>query len=135
MGFQLEFSHRYVYQSSEAGITIEASLQYGEQRESCLAKVDPGSQACLFERGLGEAIGINIERGYQRRFSTLTGGLIAYGHPVELETLGLSFNSMVYFAESHTVQRNLLGREGWLLLIRLGLVDYNSELYLSVYNQ
>lgn len=80
MEFQLSFSHRYVYHSFEAGITVEASLQYGEKRESTLAKVDPGSQACLFERGLGEALGVNIESGYRRRFFTLTGGLIAYGH-------------------------------------------------------
>lgn len=135
MEFHLGFSHRYVYQLSEAGITVEARLKHGERSESCLAKVDPGSQACLFERGLGEALGINIEGGYRRSFSTLTGGLIAYGHSVELETLGLSFTSMVYFAESPAIQRNLLGREGWLLLIKLGLVDYNSELYLSHYDQ
>lgn len=135
MEYQLSFSHRCAYQSTETGITIEAILRYGQKQESCLAKVDPGSQACLFERGLGEALDINIESGYRRRFSTLTGELIAYGHSIELETLGLSFASTVYFAESHLVKRNLLGREGWLLLIKLGLVDYNCELYLSHYDQ
>ena len=30
-----------------------------------------------------------------------------------------------------TVRRSLLGRQGWLQLVQLGLDDYHSELYLS----
>jgi len=74
---------------------------------------------------------IDVESGYREEFSTLGGGIIAYALEVELETLGLRFQSYVYFAESYAVKRNLLGRQGWLQLIKLGLDDYKSELYLS----
>jgi len=30
--------------------------------------------------------------------------------------------------------RNILGREGWLQLVRLAIIDYDEELYLSLYN-
>ena len=52
-----------------------------------------------------------------------------------MESLGLRLQALVYFAESDVVRRNLLGRQGWLQLIRLGIVDYNSELYLSLYDE
>ncbi|MBA3600708.1 MAG: hypothetical protein H0W45_05610 [Acidobacteria bacterium] len=43
----------------------------------------------------------------------------------------MRFQSYVYFAESYAVKRNLLGRQGWLQLVKIGLDDYKSELYLS----
>jgi len=52
-----------------------------------------------------------------------------------LQTLGLEFQTFVYFAKSYEVRRNILGRQGWLQLVRLGLVDYDSELYLSPYDE
>ena len=64
-------------------------------------------------------------------FSTLGGNVTAYAHEIELETVGLRFQSYVYFAESYAVRRNLLGRRGWLQLVQLGLDDYHNELYLN----
>ncbi|PYS63381.1 MAG: hypothetical protein DMF74_10285 [Acidobacteria bacterium] len=66
---------------------------------------------------------------------TLTGVLTAYGHEVVLETLGVQLQTLVYFAEGAEMRRNLLGRQGWLQLVRIGLVDYDSELYLSPYDE
>ncbi|HSK74758.1 MAG TPA: hypothetical protein VK892_23875 [Pyrinomonadaceae bacterium] len=43
----------------------------------------------------------------------------------------MRFQSYVYFAESYAVNRNLLGRQGWLRFVVLALDDYRSELYLS----
>jgi hypothetical protein len=43
--------------------------------------------------------------------------------------------TVVYFAEDGEVRRNLLGRQGWLQLIRFGSVDYDSELYLGLYDE
>jgi hypothetical protein len=60
---------------------------------------------------------------------------MAYGHEVELETLGLRFQSLIYFPESYTVRRNILGRQGWLQLVKLGLIDYDCELYLSLQDE
>jgi hypothetical protein len=46
----------------------------------------------------------------------------------------LDFDCVVYFAESQSYNRDVLGRQGWLHRIRLGLVDYDGKLYLSDYN-
>ncbi len=106
-------------------------MRYGYLETFCLAKVDTGAEFCLFERTFADSLEIDVENGYREKFSTLGGGLSAYGHEIELETLGLRFQSYVYFAESYEIKRNLLGRQGWLQLVKLGLDDYRSELYLS----
>lgn len=135
MPFQLNFTHRHRYSSLEAGIDIKVTLRRGELFLNCEAKIDTGAEVCLFERTIGEAIGIEIESGIPKRLATLTGTLTAYGHEVVLEMLGLQLQTMVYFAESREVRRNLLGRQGWLQMVRLGLIDYDCELYLSLYDE
>ncbi|HWQ31903.1 MAG TPA: aspartyl protease family protein [Blastocatellia bacterium] len=101
----------------------------------CKAKIDTGAQFCLFERDVGEALGIDIESGLRVNLETLTGRMIAWGHEVSLTTLGLRFDTMIYFAESYEMNRNLLGRQGWLQLVRLAIVDYEEEIYLSPYEE
>lgn len=102
---------------------------------NCDAKVDTGAEVCLFQRAIGEALEIPIENGVEKRLETLTGVLTAYGHEVVLEVLGLRIQTVVYFAESGDVSRNLLGRQGWLQLIKIGIVDYDSELFLGIYDE
>lgn len=65
---------------------------------------------------------------------TATGAFRAYGHEVEMETLGINVVSTVYFAESEFFDRNVLGRIGWLDRVKLGLIDSESLLYLSPYS-
>ncbi len=131
MSFQIEFQKKETYPSVKAGITINAILRYGNHEQVCPAKIDTGAEFCLFNRTLADSLAIDVESGYQEKFSTLGGGIIAYAHEIELETLGLRFQSYVYFAENYAVNRNLLGRQGWLQLVKLGLDDYRSQLYLS----
>ena len=133
MSYTLDFLHKQVYDSRETGVAINATLRSNDLEVNCLAKIDSGSEVCLFERGIAEAIGIDVEGGYSRLFSTLTGNLTAFGH--EVETLGLRLQSFVYFPELHSIRRNLLGRHGWLQLVKLALVDYDSTLYLSPHDQ
>jgi hypothetical protein len=135
MTFQLSFSRREKYSSLATGIDLETTLRFGDLFINCEAKVDTGAEVCLFQRAIGEAIEIPIENGVKKRLETLTGVLTAYGHEVVLELLGLQLQTVVYFAESDDVRRNLLGRQGWLQLIRLGIVDYDNELYLSLYDE
>ncbi|HWQ33097.1 MAG TPA: hypothetical protein VNQ79_09595 [Blastocatellia bacterium] len=52
-----------------------------------------------------------------------------------MQTLGMTFEVMVYFAAHQGMTRNLLGRHGWLEQVRLGLVDHDELLYLSPYNE
>lgn len=135
MPYQLTFNSHYEYSSLDDGITIESVLSLGECAVISQAKVDPGAQVCLFQREIGEKLGLEIERGTWRRLNTLTGSLIAYGHSVTLYTLGREFDSLIYFAADYGLPRNLLGREGWLVKVRLALVDYDSTLYLSRYDE
>jgi hypothetical protein len=64
----------------------------------------------------------------------LSGSLEAYGHEVTLQTGDIAFQSVVYFAKYPGLQRNLLGRQGWLRNLRLGVIDYDNLLYLSAYD-
>jgi len=135
MSFQLSFTRRETYNSLASGISLETTLRSAELFINCDAKIDTGAEVCLFQRAIGEALEIPIEDGLKKRLETLTGVLTAFGHQVVLETLGLQLQTIVYFAASDEVRRNLLGRQGWLQLIRLGIVDYDSELYLSLYDE
>ena len=108
MPYQLNFSQKHRYDSLETGIALEVVLLYGGSEAHCRAKIDTGSQACLFERSIGEFLGVPIEQGLRREFATLTGTLTAFGHEVVLESLGLQLQSFVYFAESPAIKRNLL---------------------------
>ena len=106
-------------------------MHYGNRRYNCPAKIDTGSDVCLFEREIADILEIDVESGFRENFGTLTSNLVAYQHEIELETLGLRFQTKVYFAEDYAIHRNLLGRRGFLQLVTIGLNDYDCELYLS----
>lgn len=131
MTYQINYSVKHIYDSRKAGISIKTVLRRNDLSVVLYAKVDPGAEFCLFARELGEELDIDIESGYQKNLSTLAGDLTAFGHYVELETLGLKFDSLVYFAEDYSLTRNLLGRQGWFQLIKFGLDDSESEIYIS----
>jgi hypothetical protein len=72
-------------------------------------------------------LNLEIEAGDLRIFRTATEGVDAFGHAVELDVLGFKFESKVYFSGDERINKNLLGRAGWLDRIRLGLVDYDGN--------
>ena len=135
MLYQQTFQIHHIYNSLSSGIEIQVVLKLGSDAVFADAKTDPGAEVCVFKREHGEMLGLNIESGYRIVLDGLSGSLVAYGHSVTLHTLGLEFDSMVYFAEQYNLRRNLLGREGWLQKIRLGIVDYETTLYLSPYQE
>jgi hypothetical protein len=53
---------------------------------------------------------------------------------VSLEVLDLEFESMVYFFADERINKNVLGRAGWLDGVRFGLIDYDHEPYLAAYD-
>ena len=134
MIFQLNFSHCHQYEDTDTGIPLGVKLQFGGVETKCEAKIDPGAQYCLFSREVAEELGIDVESGVKSNFRTLAGNLIAYGHEVRLITLGVISDSVIYFAADYGLPRNLLGRIGWLRRIRLAIIDYDQEIYLSDYN-
>ena len=85
--------------------------------------------ACL--PAYGERLGLDIESGVEQRFGTALGVFIAYGHQVHLETLGFRFESYVFFASDDAMTKNVLGRRGWLDMLKVGIIDYVNELYVS----
>src|SRR5262245_47219530 len=131
---QLTFDEEYRYEDDEEGIPISVILTYGDNTIRADAKVDPGSAVCLFSHEDGLDLGVPIEQGDPIRLGSLTGSLEAFGHEVTLQTGQLVFQSVVYFAKYPGLPRNLLGRRGWLRNLRLGLIDYDSLLFLSAYD-
>ena len=129
----LAFDISYEYDSTKGGIWLPAFLTVGSSTIDCEAKVDTGSEYCVFQRELGEDLGINIESGQRITLISINGTTRAYGHEVELSTLGLAFHVTVYFAEDYGLTRNLLGRNGWLQQVKLAVIDYEEILYLSAY--
>ena len=75
-----------------------------------------------------------MESGTLEHLSTVTGTFVAYGHEITLDVLGLATTTTVYFAADENFRRNVLGRQGWLDRVRLGLIDYEGKLLLSDYN-
>lgn len=93
-----------------------------------------GATYCLFQREYGELLGLNVEAGQRLVFSTVAGSVEAYGHVVTLECLGLTMESTVFFFANERIQKSVLGRNGWLNRIRLGLVDHDRYLFLAPYD-
>jgi hypothetical protein len=127
--------HSYSASNVTDGITLPIALSTGRNLVTLTASVDTGASFCIFERGYGESLGIDVESGMLTRFSTATGTFDAYGHMITLTTLNLSFEAMVYFAKDEHYGRNVLGRRGWLDQVRIALIEYESKLYLSRYDE
>jgi hypothetical protein len=100
-----------------------------------LAKLDTGADQCIFARVYGEQLGLNIEGGQPTPFRTANSEFQAYGHDVTITCFDWEFDSLVYFAASTEIQRNVLGRQGWLQQFRVALIDYDSVLHLSHYDE
>lgn len=130
---QLSFAQEHRYPDDDTGIPLVVKLTYAGQSLEVRAKVDPGAAVCLFSHEDGRDLGIPIEQGIPMRLNGLAGTLDAFGHEVTLQTGDIAFQSLVYFAKYPNLQRNLLGRQGWLRNLRLALVDYDNLLYLSAY--
>jgi len=132
--YQLSFRTRIRYEEPEPGIPLRVVLNAGSESVDCLARIDTGAAACLFQREVGESLGLAVEAGLPKQFSTLAGPLPAFGHEVTMQAAGLTYQATVFFAEAYDLPRNLLGKFGWLQQVRLGIVDYDEEVYLSAYD-
>lgn len=130
----LPFDYVHQYPDHPDGVVIPVSLMSGPTIHKATAIVDPGASVCLFSREIGEILGLQIESGLPIRLGTLTGGLVAFGHEVGLQTFDLAVNSVVYFARDYGLPRNLLGRTGWLNKTCVGLIENDQLLYLSRYD-
>lgn len=133
--YSLHFDVAHLYDPGEPGITVPISLKSGEKEITVTTKLDTGSTFCVFKREAGEDLGLKIENGILEYLSTPTGSFKAYGHPVTLVAFGFELEITAYFAATDDFKRNVLGRYGWLQQLRIGLVDYDGQLYLGLYDQ
>ncbi len=130
----LNFNSQHNYGGPASGITVPIRLAYGSESVGLLAKIDTGAEFCLFARDYGEMLGIDIESGERKTLSTLTSTFVVFGHEVVLRVLDFEFPLFAYFPMEGQIRRNLLGRQGWLMRVRLGLVDYDQVVFLSRYD-
>jgi hypothetical protein len=128
---QLTFASVYNYGTEALVVPVE--LEFADKFVRTDAYIDTGASFCVFKRELATVLDIDVESGTPLRFSTVTGGFDAYGHIVTLKKFGYSFDITVYFAAFESFTRNVLGRRGWLDQVQLGLVEYESTLYLNRY--
>lgn len=135
MPYTLSFRERQNYDPGEDGITVPVILSTGYKQVRLLAKVDTGAANCIFQREYAEELGIDVETGSPKNFDTVVGPFRTYGHELTLSSLGYQFNVTVYFSAALGFPRNVLGRHGWLQLMRLGIVDYEGKLYADRYDE
>jgi hypothetical protein len=130
---RLNFDEEHHYKDDDDGIPILVKLTYGGTSIEVTAKVDTGSAVCLFSHEDGLDLGVPVEEGIPTRLGGMAGSLDAFGHEVTMQTGAIAFQSFVYFAKYPNLPRNLLGRQGWLRNLKLGVIDYDNLLYLSAY--
>lgn len=114
--------------------TVPVVLKSGSAIVRLTAAVDTGATFCIFRREVGIALGLDVEQGLLRRFRTANSSFEAYEHEVELSVLGVVAHSAVYFFADESINKNVLGRSGWLDRVRLGIVEHDAQLYLSPYD-
>lgn len=134
MAHSLRFSLAHSYDIGLTGIQVPVILRSGREATELYAGVDTGASFCVFERQHGEKIRLEIDQGKPLEINTVAGSFLAYGHEVTLIVLGIETTTTAYFAADENFSRNVLGRQGWLDRVRLGLVDYDGKLYLSAYD-
>ena len=131
----LSFEEIYYYDTLKIGITVPVKLFFGEKLVRFEAKVDTGAANCIFERTHAERLNIDVESGDLIVFNTAVGNFAAYGHEVTLSVLNIETYAKVYFAKEDWFTRNVLGRQGFLDRVKLGLLDYEGKLFLSAYGE
>jgi len=127
MPYQLSFDRLHQDQSKDS-VVLPVTLKLGEKTSNFEAQIDTGASVCIFRRHLGEELGIEIETGLREQINTVTGSFITYGHQLTLSVLEIDVEAYVYFAVQERFARN-----GWLDRIRLGLIYYDREVFLSPY--
>ncbi len=78
-------------------------------------------------------LGIDLTSGVKMRFGTANSSFEAYGHEVEIDAFGIRIFATVYFFADPEIRKNVLGRNGWLDRIRIGISDYDRAIYLATY--
>ena len=133
MPVSLAFDAAHHYTGALDGIEVPIALSTGRQSVELLARLDTGAAHCIFERKYAEMLGVDVDSGRLQRFRTVAGSFAAYEHEATIQTLGIEFSAVVFFAQDSTFNRNFLARSGWLDRLRIAIVDYDRLLFVSPY--
>ena len=132
----LTFSKQIKYPDDDAGIQIDITLSTDEENFiNVIAKLDTGSTFCIFQRRFAEALKLNVEEGERESVRTAKGNFTAFGHEITLKCSDMELATTVYFAQDESFPINVVGRRGFLQMLKLGLIEYEQMLYLSPYNE
>lgn len=133
--WQLDFSEQLDYRR-DGDLLVPLTLSSDIYRfVSVRAKLDTGSDFCVFQPRYADALALTIEDGTPQRIRTATGSFLAYGHEVTLTVGDLEWSATVYFADDEYFPVNVVGRVGFLDRLRVGVVDYEQLLYLSAHDE
>ncbi len=134
--YSLTFNKHINYPHSESAIEIDVILSINKTDFIGVnAKLDTGSTFCIFQRRFAEALKLKVEDGEKESIRTAKGSFTAFGHEVNLSCLDIEWTTTVYFAQDESFPVNVLGRRGFLQVLKIGLVEYEQILYLSPYNE
>ena len=131
--YQLEFTTAHSYGSERVGFSVPVILKHGENSVRLAASIDTGATFCLFRNELAEVLGLEPATGMLKRFRTANSSFEAFGQEVEISLLGITTFSTVYLFADPAINKNVLGRVGWLDRVRLGLVEHGATIYLAPY--
>ncbi len=131
----LEFDKLFNYDTLKTGITLPVLLVSGEFETTVEAKVDTGASHSIFARIHGENLGLDIKSGETLNVGTVRESFRVFGHELTIRFLDIELYTKIYFAEDESMRRSVLGRQGWLDRVKLGLIDYEGKLLLSNYNE
>lgn len=131
---RLDFTQVHTYANDDQGVAVPVILRSGKKQIQLVASIDTGASFCLFASELADLLGLELTAGEPKRFRTANSTLEAFGHEIEITAVGVATYTMVYFFADPFIRKNVLGRAGWLDRVRLGLVHYDSKIYLSSYN-
>ena len=132
--YQLEFTAAHSYGSEREGISVPVLLKSGTNSVRLAASIDTGATFCLFRSEVAEVLGLDLANAASKRFRTAACSFEAFGHDVEITVFGMTTFSTVYFFADASINKNVLGRVGWLDRFRVGLVDHDRALYLAGYD-
>jgi hypothetical protein len=127
--------HVYSYRFLDRSIAVPIVLRSSATEIDLVATIDTGASHCIFETAYANELNLDLTSGVLKRFRTTNSTFEAFGHEVHIEVLGVLNYSLVYFFAEPSIVKNVLGHAGWLDRVRLGLVDYDSLLYLDAYDQ
>jgi len=100
-----------------------------EKSVRALAVVDSGADHCLFQRELGEQLGLEFDDLPLVTGRTVAGPIQIPVCRLKVELLGQVFECAVGFVDEEKLEKNLLGREGIFEQIQLGFRESRLEFY------